>query len=132
MVSVQELIQNGEFSLDPEKYAILKTTKFMEDALACIKTKTEHTIIATERAATHTLPRKEILEIDKDWRLISFEMELPFELVGFLSHVSKALADAGVSIFILSTFSTDLLMIKEAQLEKTIQVLKELGLSLRA
>jgi uncharacterized protein len=124
---LEEIVKNGKFSIFNDTYSILKTTRTMENSLACMVVKSEITVIATERAATHTLPNKDILEADHGWRVISFEMELPLELIGFLAKISSALAEKNISIFVVSTFSNDLILVKENNLQKTIEALNALG-----
>ncbi|MCK4310334.1 MAG: ACT domain-containing protein, partial [Methanomicrobia archaeon] len=52
---------------------------------------------------------------------------LPFELVGFLAKISKVLADEKISIFAISAYSTDHILVKEKDLAKAIKKLENLG-----
>jgi uncharacterized protein len=54
-------------------------------------------------------------------------MVLPFELVGFLAKVSQVLADEKISIFAISAYSTDHILVKKKDLEKAIKKLESLG-----
>jgi hypothetical protein len=58
-----------------------------------------------------------------NFRLLSFDIELGFETVGFLAEVTKILAEANVSIIAVSAFSRDHLLIKQTDLPKTLKVL---------
>ncbi len=62
-------------------------------------------------------------KIEGNFRLLSFDIELDFDTVGFLAYISKILADANVSIVALSAFSRDHLLIKQEDLAKTLKVL---------
>jgi hypothetical protein len=62
-------------------------------------------------------------KIEGNFRLLSFDIELDFDTVGFLALISKILADADVSIVALSAFSRDHLLIKQEDLAKTLKVL---------
>ncbi len=66
-------------------------------------------------------------EIEDDWRMFRVAGTLPFELVGVLSELSKVLANAGVSIFALSTYDTDYLLVKSTQLETALDALRSEG-----
>ena len=57
------------------------------------------------------------------WRCLAVEGPLAFELTGILASLSRPLAEARVSIFVVSTFDTDYLLIKEADLSKAVRVL---------
>jgi hypothetical protein len=52
---------------------------------------------------------------------------LDFSLVGILAQFSTILAGAGVSIFVLSTYNTDYILIKNEQLEKAVATLQQAG-----
>jgi hypothetical protein len=58
-----------------------------------------------------------------NFRLLTFDIELDFNVVGFLAEVSRILAEAEISIVALSAFSRDHLLIKQADLAKALKVL---------
>ena len=58
-----------------------------------------------------------------NFRLLSFDVELDFSVVGFLAEVTKILAEAEISIVALSAFTRDHVLIKQADLSKTLKVL---------
>jgi hypothetical protein len=62
-------------------------------------------------------------KIQGNFRLLSFDIELDFETVGFLAQISKILAEANISIVALSAFSRDHLLIKQEDLPKVLKVL---------
>ncbi|HEY7020771.1 MAG TPA: ACT domain-containing protein [Ktedonobacterales bacterium] len=64
---------------------------------------------------------------ERDWRCLMVEGPLDFSLTGVLSALLAPLADAGVSIFALSTFDTDYLLVRAAQLDLTIETLNAAG-----
>lgn len=57
---------------------------------------------------------------------------LDFSLTGILSALSGALAQAGVSIFAISTYDTDYILVREVDLETAMAALREAGCILRA
>jgi hypothetical protein len=65
--------------------------------------------------------------MEKDYRIITFDMILPFGLVGFLSRISKALADQNISILTVSAYSTDHILVKEKDLQTAIRTLGKIG-----
>jgi len=60
-----------------------------------------------------------------NFRLLTFDIELDFTIVGFLAEVARILADAEISIVALSAFSRDHLLIKQEDLAKALKVLGE-------
>jgi hypothetical protein len=52
---------------------------------------------------------------------------LDFSLTGIIASLATPLAHAGISIFVVSTYDTDYLLIKEKDLERAILVLSQEG-----
>ena len=61
------------------------------------------------------------------WRAMRVVGELDFALTGVLSALAAPLASAAVSIFAISSFDTDYLLVKADALEKAVSVLKDAG-----
>lgn len=51
------------------------------------------------------------------------EGPLDFSLTGILASLASPLAEASISIFALSTYDTDYLLVKEQTLQKAITIL---------
>lgn len=69
------------------------------------------------------------IERNKDERsLISLNVSIPFYSVGFLAAISSAIAEAGMNILIISTFSKDYILINQDSLEKAKDVLLKLDI----
>ncbi len=68
------------------------------------------------------------VKVEGGWRCLKIdEGVLDFSLVGVLSSIAEPLAKAGVSIFTVSTFNTDYILVKNKQLHAAIRVLQEQG-----
>ena len=67
------------------------------------------------------------INIEKGWRCLKVEGPIAFSMTGILVSLAAPLAEACISIFVVSTFDTDYLMVKESHLERTIRVLTESG-----
>ena len=61
------------------------------------------------------------------WALLALAGPFPFEMVGVLAAVLGPLAEAGVSIFALSTFDTDYVLVKRERLADAINALTAAG-----
>ncbi|HEX8119410.1 MAG TPA: ACT domain-containing protein [Pyrinomonadaceae bacterium] len=59
------------------------------------------------------------------FRLVTLDVELGWDVVGFLAHVTAILAAASVPVGALSAFSRDHLLIKQDDLGKALRVLGE-------
>jgi hypothetical protein len=62
-------------------------------------------------------------KVEGGFRLLTFDLVMDFNVVGFMATVAKILADANISIMALSAFSRDHLLIKQDDLAKALQVL---------
>jgi len=62
-------------------------------------------------------------KIERAFRMLTFDIQLDFSVVGFMAVVSRILAEADVSIVALSAFSRDHLLIKQDDLAKTLKAL---------
>ena len=61
------------------------------------------------------------------FRVISFDLDLPDDLVGFLAAVSRALADASVPILAICGFAKDHVMVREEHVEKALAAIESLA-----
>ena len=50
-----------------------------------------------------------------------------FSLIGILAPIAQILADAKVGIFVVSTYNTDYVLVRETQLEHAVSVLADAG-----
>jgi hypothetical protein len=67
------------------------------------------------------------IECEKDWRCLRVAGTLDFSMVGVIASISDTLATADISIFVLSTFSTDHVLLKGRDLDRAIQTLGTAG-----
>lgn len=63
--------------------------------------------------------------VEYNWRAMKIVGTLDFSLIGILSRISTILAKAEISIFAISTYNTDYILLKANKLEKAIEVLKQ-------
>ncbi len=63
--------------------------------------------------------------IEDSWRIIKIVGTLDFSLIGILSKISTILANANISIFALSTYNTDYILVKDDKIKQAIKVLEE-------
>jgi hypothetical protein len=64
---------------------------------------------------------------DPGWRLLTVRGPLAFTLTGIIAALSSELASAGVALFTLSTFDTDHVLVKTADLPRAIEALRSAG-----
>ena len=85
------------------------------------RTADELSLVLPEAAApTHA-------RVETGWRCIGLHGPIPFTTVGVLASLTTAVASAGISVFALSTFDTDYLLVKEPDLVRAIAALRAAG-----
>ncbi len=66
----------------------------------------------------------------RGWRGLKVAGPLDFALTGVLASLAGPLAEAGVSIFAISTYDTDYLFVREEQLGAAIDALRRAGFAI--
>jgi uncharacterized protein len=65
--------------------------------------------------------------VESGWRVLRLVGPLAFDLVGVVASVTVPLAAAGIGVFVLSTFDTDLVLVKAGDLDRAVQALEGAG-----
>ena len=74
-----------------------------------------------------TLVPLEVQHSEPGWRAMVVEGPLAFELSGVLASLCAPLAEAEISVFAISTYDTDYLLVKENNFARAISVLGKAG-----
>ena len=101
--------------LDPEEPLPLWAGSSVLSSIT--RTQTETTVVCPEE----DVPAGVIC--NKSWRCLRIGGVLDFSETGILSSVTGALAGEGIPIYALSTYSTDLILIKKEDLSRAVLVL---------
>lgn len=64
---------------------------------------------------------------ERGWRAIKVLGPLDFSLTGVLESLARPLAEAEISLFALSTYDTDYLLIRASRLEEALRILSGSG-----
>ncbi len=65
--------------------------------------------------------------VESGWRAMKVEGTLDFSMTGILASISAPLAEAGVPVFVVSTYDTDYVLVKEANLGEAVSALGGAG-----
>jgi uncharacterized protein len=71
------------------------------------------------------------VKFEGDWRILKIEGPLDFSLVGILSKISGILALHNISIFAISTYDTDYILVKENNINTAVKALRGQGYEIR-
>ena len=119
----ETFLKNGSVHVWDQSFAMIRSRRTHPEAFANIIDHNEITVIMDQTK----VDEEDVIEIQKGWKLLTFDMVLPFELVGFLATVSNAFAEEGIPIFAVSAYSTDHIFVKEEDLPKAKEKLRTLG-----
>ena len=120
-------MKNFKLSLSilPQKLAICRLNKNSpipswakeDDYFSITKTDKELSIVCSQ------IKVPDNIKAEKDWRAFKIEGTLDFSLTGVLASLADPLAKANISIFAISTYDTDYVLVKEDNLEEAKKVL---------
>ncbi len=106
-----------------ERFTVCKVESVPQELLDdrfCFVGKTDKElslVCRTDLVPAQTLARED------GWRGMRVTGTLDFSLIGVLSRISSILAEAGVGIFVISTYDTDYVLVKGNMLEKAADAL---------
>ncbi len=111
----------------PELFSVCKVSDYSEVNLEdryCFTGKTDgerSLVCLTNRVPANTTKRED------GWSAFRIAGTLDFSLVGILAEIAGILAECKISIFALSTFDTDYIMVKKQMLEAAAGALRRKG-----
>ena len=120
---------NLTLTLLPDNYSICRLEPEADippwalggDFFSITRTKDELSLVCSQKIVPHGV------QCEKDWRCIMVEGPLDFSVTGILASLTTSLAEVGISIFAISTFDTDYLLVKAENLKRAVVKLKKAG-----
>lgn len=95
---------------------------FSQEFVFLSKTSDEISLVCEEE---HTPPNAIVSE--PGWKALKISGILDFGMIGVLAKISNLLAEAEISIFAISTYNTDYILLKTENFDKGVQVLTNNG-----
>jgi len=86
------------------------------------KTDEERSLVCAESEVPSNVIKRE-----DGWKAICICGVLDFSLIGILSEIAAVLADKAISIFAVSTYNTDYILIKSEDYQRGLEALKSAG-----
>ena len=74
---------------------------------------------------TNMLPEQPSGKVEHNWKGFKVQGPLDFSLTGILASIANPLAESAISIFVISTFDTDYVLVKSDQFENAKTVLND-------
>jgi hypothetical protein len=89
-----------------------------------------HSISRTSEELSVVCPEEVVpreVKQDAGWRAFKIDGPLDFGLTGILASIADPLAAAGVSIFVVSTYNTDYVLVKDVNADQAVKALQAAG-----
>jgi hypothetical protein len=122
-------IKNGHaLILLPDDFAISRL-----DASAAIPSWARGAFVnisISEREMTVVCPQYYVpfqVPSERDWRCLAFEGPLDFGMTGVIARLASILGSSNVSLFVVSTFDTDYVLVRQSQLNEACASLTAAG-----
>jgi hypothetical protein len=123
-------IAQCNFQVQPGNYIYAKVSSIndIKSHFLVSRDLDEITVVTTE----DKIPSLQLIERNKDlYRLIALNVLVPFYSVGFIATVCDALANAGMNVLVVSTYSKDYILVREDLIDEGIRSLLSLGFTRR-
>lgn len=91
------------------------------DFYSMTKTKDELSIVCSQQYVP------ENIQAERNWRIFKILGPLDFSLIGILSKISLLMAECKISIFALSTYDTDYILVKDDKVDEAVRALVDAG-----
>jgi hypothetical protein len=103
----------------------------VQDFISLTRDKEEITLVVAEEAWRKMAPRFPDAVVQEGRRLIRFDTVLDFSVVGFIAEISRALAEADISILSISTYRTDAVLVHESRFDDAVNAVKQALVTLK-
>lgn len=134
---IRRLLSEMEITLHPDSFTIVSINRSEEDkAKGIIADLGPFSSLTFDLAEVSLVVKTEQWGVLREkfeeyqeegpYRLITFDIVLDPSIVGFMAVVSRRLVDEGVSIYALSTYLRDHILVKEGDCEKAVEALRSL------
>jgi hypothetical protein len=138
-MDVRDLIARTPLYSDGEPYLMLKlpptaitvaagiVAEIGDPFSALIVDKDEVSLVVPHEAVDEFASRlREHVASSVRYRLITFDIELPHDIVGYLAPIATALAAAGIPILAFAAYTRDHVLVPEGRYEDALQVIETL------
>jgi hypothetical protein len=113
----------------PQKYAVcelqpnghIPTWALIGDFVSLTRTDHELSVVCMQENVPDTI------QAERDWRCVQVQGSFDFSLAGVHVSLAVPLAEANISTLAIATYATDYILIKENDLERALEVLRNAG-----
>ncbi|HEV2667075.1 MAG TPA: ACT domain-containing protein [Blastocatellia bacterium] len=119
-------------SLPLEDYGeVVACLRDVGNFVSLTRDKEEITLVVAEETWHKLAPHFPGAVAQEGRRLIRFDTVLDFSVVGFIAEISRALAEADISILSISTYRTDAVLVHESRFDDAVNAIKQTLVTLK-
>ncbi|MBU0648482.1 ACT domain-containing protein [Patescibacteria group bacterium] len=122
--TLDRVIKTSTAIVHKGKYAYLQANEASTDNHFIVTKDNDEITIVTEEK---NIPNVDYFDKVEWFKLIEIRVSEPFVTVGFLAKVTKTIADVGLNILVVSTFSKDYILVRQETYQTAIDALKAIG-----
>lgn len=111
--------------------AVVDSIANASDFISLTRDKDEVTLVISEGEWERIAHRFPMAQVQTGRRMIVFDTILDFTVVGFIAEISRALAEAGISILNVSTYRTDIVLVHQSKFDAAVTAVKQALVTLR-
>ena len=133
---LDEVIRSSEVIVRSGRYAYLKAGPPADrgepvelGAHFLVARDADEITVVTEEANLGAL---DLADAVKWFRLIEIRVSQPFAAPGFIARVTRAIADRGLNVLAVSTFSKDYFLVREESTDTAVAALRDVGFPVSA
>jgi hypothetical protein len=128
-VRAHSLKKVSGISLEPLDllFSVCKVTDYTEIDIESPFVFTGRTELEKSLVCPTSIVPQNTTDREDGWQAFRVCGKLDFSLVGILSGITGILAEGGVSVFAISTYDTDYVLVKEDEFEKALRMLNNAG-----
>ena len=138
--SPADLLRRAKLVVSPETYHVVSLdheawneilsdpalSPLMRSEFLLFKDKWEVTLVLDSSDFANIRPGLGKAKVENGFRLLSFDIEMPFNVVGFMARVAGVMAESGISILPFSSFSRDHLLVSQEDLPSALKAFRGL------
>ena len=119
LIVLKDLFGIYQFEYTTEVRELTKSTDFY----SFTKTGEEISVVCKQSAVRD---KKNVIA-DKNWKIIKIKGPLSLSSTGIIAGITGVLGNQSIPVFVISTFNTDFILVKDEIINKAVAALKNSG-----
>ena len=138
MRSAAELLRSAKLVVSPETFHVVSVSHHewrsivtnpdlspdMSSEFILFKDGWEVTLVVNEGDFKRLGPGLSNAKIESGYRLLSFDADLEFDVVGFIAEIAQLLAQQGISILPFASFKRDHVLVRQTDLARALKAFR--------